>query len=77
MSLKALLTKYFISLLASQDSLALNSVTRIKRQLEDFETDDFSTPAAQESEEESGFWDRMVKMALRLFNKFIEWLNAS
>lgn len=71
------MTKCFISLLDSRDSLAVNSLTRIKRQLEDFETDDFSTPPAQQNEEESGFWDRMVKMALRLFNKFIEWLNAS
>ncbi|KPJ05671.1 Zinc finger matrin-type protein 2 [Papilio xuthus] len=46
--------------------------TRIKRQLEDFDSDD-ATP----DDQEPGFWDRVVKVALRLFNKFIEWLNSS
>lgn len=46
------------------------SQVRIKRQLEDFDSDDVPP-------EEPGFWDRVVKVALRLFNKFIEWLNSS
>ncbi|CAH0727750.1 unnamed protein product, partial [Brenthis ino] len=52
-------------------------VERTKRQIEDFGNEDFPTPSAQESEDQPSFWDRMVKMALRLFNKFIEWLNSS
>lgn len=49
---------------------------RERRQLEDLGNDDFPTPSAQDGEE-SGFWDKVVKVALRLFNKFIEWLNSS
>ncbi|XP_045764653.1 uncharacterized protein LOC123866917 [Maniola jurtina] len=54
-----------------------NAISREKRQLEDFENDDYPTPSAQAAEEEPGFWDRIVKVALRLFNRFIEWLNSS
>ncbi|CAG5039950.1 unnamed protein product [Parnassius apollo] len=50
-----------------------NPVTREKRQVENFDSDDIS----RQDEQEPGFWDRVVKVAIRLFNKFIEWLNSS
>ncbi|XP_068630788.1 uncharacterized protein [Battus philenor] len=50
-----------------------DQLMREKRQLENFDSDD-TTLAEQE---EPGFWDRVVKVALRLFNKFIEWLNSA
>ncbi|XP_046960308.1 uncharacterized protein LOC124530278 [Vanessa cardui] len=53
------------------------TLIREKRQLEDLEDDEYPTPSTQETGEESGFWDKVVKVALRLFNKFIEWLNSS
>nr|XP_034824967.1 uncharacterized protein LOC117982697 isoform X2 [Maniola hyperantus] len=60
-----------------ENSKKINAISREKRQLEDFENDDYPTPSAQAAEEEPGFWDRIVKVALRLFNRFIEWLNSS
>ncbi|XP_050343021.1 uncharacterized protein LOC126768769 [Nymphalis io] len=57
--------------------LKTTSEIREKRQLEELEDDDYPTPSAQEAEQETGFWDKVVKVALRLFNKFIEWLNSS
>ncbi|XP_047527196.1 uncharacterized protein LOC125064281 [Vanessa atalanta] len=57
--------------------LKTTTLIREKRQLEDLEDDEYPTPSSQEAGEESGFWDKVVKVALRLFNKFIEWLNSS
>ena len=50
------------------------SLLRLKRQMETF--DEYPTATSQETEEESGFWDRVVKVALKIFNRFIEWLNS-
>lgn len=51
---------------------------RQKRQLDDFEddVDQYAAASNQDSAEEPGFWDRVVKVALKLFNRFIEWLNS-
>lgn len=48
---------------------------RVKRQIETFDTD-YPTAASEDQQEESGFWDRVVNVALKLFSKFIEWLNG-
>ncbi|XP_045493612.1 uncharacterized protein LOC123692857 [Colias croceus] len=53
-----------------------NSLAREKRQLEDLDADEFSSGLTKDAQEEPSFWDRVVKVALRLFNKFIEWLNT-
>lgn len=50
-----------------------NSVARHKRQLENFDTEE----TISQDDEEPGFWDRVIKVAVKLFNKFIEWLNSS
>ncbi|OWR45419.1 hypothetical protein KGM_215561 [Danaus plexippus plexippus] len=58
------------------DTLKNNDV-RAKRELEDLENDDeFALPSSPGMEEEPGFWDRVVKIAMKIFNKFIEWLNS-
>lgn len=48
---------------------------REKRQVEIFD-DEYPTAMSQNEQEEPGFWDRIVKVALKIFSKFIEWLNA-
>ncbi|CAH2236972.1 jg9465 [Pararge aegeria aegeria] len=60
----------------SKTSNQIDALSREKRQLEEFEND-YPTPSAQEAEEEPGFWDRVVKVAIKLFSRFIEWLNSS
>ncbi|PZC85349.1 hypothetical protein B5X24_HaOG201845 [Helicoverpa armigera] len=82
----ALLTLFYSCVLAYQISLQSPSISynlddiedlhREKRQLENFD-DEYPTGASQHEEEEPGFWDRIVKVALKLFSRFIEWLNAS
>lgn len=52
-------------------------ISREKRQLETFENEDYPSAPSQNEQEEPGFWDRIVKVALKLFNRFIEWLNSS
>ncbi|KAG7299399.1 hypothetical protein JYU34_016349 [Plutella xylostella] len=49
---------------------------REKRQMESFDEGD-EYPISANQEEDSGFWDSVVKVALKLFNRFIEWLNSS
>lgn len=48
---------------------------RERRQVETFD-DEYPTAASADSQEETGFWDRVVKVALKLFSKFVEWLNS-
>ncbi|XP_023941185.1 uncharacterized protein LOC112048061 [Bicyclus anynana] len=67
---------YQITFEDSKASDANDILSREKRQLEDLDNE-YPTLSAQEAEEEPGFWDRVVKVALKLFNKFIEWLNSS
>lgn len=43
--------------------------------MENFD-DDYAPTANQEAQEEPGFWDRVVKVALKLFSRFVEWLNS-
>ncbi|XP_061709738.1 uncharacterized protein LOC133519699 [Cydia pomonella] len=53
----------------------LSTLFREKRQVESFDDDDLSAPQQQEPEE-PGFWDRVVKIAVKLFARFVEWLNS-
>ncbi|KAJ8732120.1 hypothetical protein PYW08_014850 [Mythimna loreyi] len=81
----ALLTLFYSCILAYQISLdspsfssnldSIQDSHREKRQLENFD-DEYPT-ASQREEEEPGFWDRIVKVALKLFSRFVEWLNSS
>lgn len=50
-------------------------ITREKRQLEDFD-DEYATASQEGQKEEPSFWDRVVKVALKLFSRFVEWLNT-
>ncbi|CAH0699872.1 unnamed protein product [Spodoptera exigua] len=61
------------SFLSDFDSI--EDIHREKRQLENFD-DEYPTATSQHEEEEPGFWDRIVKVALKLFSKFVEWLNS-
>ncbi|XP_063532648.1 uncharacterized protein LOC134743198 [Cydia strobilella] len=53
----------------------LSTLFREKRQVEAFYDDDLGAPQQQEPEE-PGFWDRVVKIAVKLFSRFVEWLNS-
>ncbi|XP_063621138.1 uncharacterized protein LOC134793484 [Cydia splendana] len=53
----------------------LSTIFREKRQVESFDDEDLSSPQQQEPEE-PGFWDRVVKIAVKLFSRFVEWLNS-
>ncbi|KAI8428631.1 hypothetical protein MSG28_007367 [Choristoneura fumiferana] len=65
---------YYIYQWISNDVQQLESLVREKRQMETFEDNEFSAP--QQAPEESGFWDRVISVALKLFSKFVEWLNT-
>ncbi|KAI5644081.1 hypothetical protein NE865_03992 [Phthorimaea operculella] len=62
------------------NSLDEDTIFRAKREIEELDTtapDEFQTATGYENqEEEPGFWDRVVKVALKLFSKFVEWLNS-
>ena len=68
-------TKLTICAFSSANLDSIADSHREKRQLENF--DDEYPSASQQEEEDPGFWDRIVKVALKLFSKFIEWLNSS
>ncbi|XP_049866022.1 uncharacterized protein LOC126366810 [Pectinophora gossypiella] len=59
--------------LTSDDEFEL---TRARRQIESFDAEDYPTTANEEQQDEAGFWDRVVRVALKLFSRFIEWLNS-
>lgn len=51
--------------------------TREKRQVETFDADEYPTGTTSEGvEDEPSFWDRVVKIAIKLFSRFVEWLNT-
>ncbi|KAJ2946922.1 hypothetical protein O0L34_g16264 [Tuta absoluta] len=59
------------------------TILRAKREIENLDNldttapEEFQTATGYENqEEEPGFWDRVVKVALKLFSKFVEWLNS-
>ncbi|XP_060801042.1 uncharacterized protein LOC106132915 [Amyelois transitella] len=54
----------------------IRDISRPKREIENFDTDDYPTTPNQEVQEETSFWDRVVKVALQLFSRFVEWLNS-
>ncbi|KAL0892251.1 hypothetical protein ABMA27_015434 [Loxostege sticticalis] len=54
----------------------VNDLAREKRQVETFDTDDYPTTGNEEAQDEPGFWDRVVRIAVKLFSRFIEWLNS-
>ncbi|XP_052751176.1 uncharacterized protein LOC128200765 [Galleria mellonella] len=64
------------SLTSSSNENSENLLVREKRQIENFDTDDLPTTPSDNVQDESSFWDRIVKVALRLFSKFVEWLNS-
>ncbi|CAF4777627.1 unnamed protein product [Pieris macdunnoughi] len=47
---------------------------RHRREIEDL-SEEFPPPV--KAQEEPGFWERVMNVAIRIFNKFIEWLNTS
>ncbi|XP_053602134.1 uncharacterized protein LOC128670478 [Plodia interpunctella] len=55
---------------------SIDDLSRQKRQIENFDTDDYPTTPNQDVQEETSFWDRVVKVALQLFSRFVEWLNS-
>ncbi|KAF9414955.1 hypothetical protein HW555_007222 [Spodoptera exigua] len=65
----------FLCIGISTDFDSIEDIHREKRQLENFD-DEYPTATSQHEEEEPGFWDRIVKVALKLFSKFVEWLNS-
>ncbi|XP_047515045.1 uncharacterized protein LOC125056132 [Pieris napi] len=46
---------------------------RHRREIEDL-SEEFPPPV--KAQEEPGFWERVMNVAIRIFNKFIEWLNT-
>ncbi|RVE41170.1 hypothetical protein evm_014180 [Chilo suppressalis] len=40
-----------------------------ERQVEAFDGDDYTR------DDEPSFWDRVIKIAVKLFSRFVEWLN--
>ncbi|CAB3243731.1 unnamed protein product [Arctia plantaginis] len=81
-ALAALFYSYVYAFQISLDSSGISynldtfeDPVREKRQVEIFD-DEYPTAVSQNEEEEPGFWDRIVKVALKIFSKFIEWLNS-
>ncbi|XP_059062185.1 uncharacterized protein LOC131854998 [Achroia grisella] len=65
------------SLTSISNKNAENLVLREKRQIENFDTDDdFPTTPSDNVQDENSFWDRIVKVAIKLFSRFVEWLNS-
>ncbi|XP_063361550.1 uncharacterized protein LOC134650525 [Cydia amplana] len=53
----------------------LSTLFREKRQVESFDDEDLSATQQQEPDE-PGFWDRVIKIAVKVFARFVEWLNS-
>ncbi|XP_050671476.1 uncharacterized protein LOC126969897 [Leptidea sinapis] len=58
----------------SREPNEIQSFLRLKRQLEDLDSD-LNTEETQDTKDPS-FWDRMIKIALNLFSKLVQWLNT-
>lgn len=57
--------------LRHQESILL----REKRELENF-NEEYPTSSSTDIEKPS-FWDKIVNAAIKLFSRFVEWLNSS
>lgn len=70
-----MICRYLKKFITFTDNIENENTLRVKRQIETFDAD-YPTAASEDQQEESGFWDRVVNVALKLFSKFIEWLNS-
>ncbi|CAH4019345.1 unnamed protein product [Pieris brassicae] len=58
---------------SSSDAYEDKNWIRHRREIEDLSEEFPPSVKAQEP----GFWERVMNVAIRIFNRFIEWLNTS
>ncbi|CAK1553588.1 unnamed protein product [Leptosia nina] len=58
---------------SSSESDEVDRLIRDKRQLEDLSAE---SPLPVNNQQDTGFWEKVVRVALSIFNKFMEWLNS-